>query len=242
MNAKYSISSLIFAATLPCLCMAESATNLVKDESNIDQKFYAGLNLGYANTDWSMLQVDENEMGGSQLAMSLPIGAQSDGFAYGVSLGYTVNEYFSAEATYTRFSNSKIILAAGNGYTNSPGDDNETLISKTSAFDLSAKFTIPVPVISNMQAYSSVGIAAVHRFDDKLTVYDNDGPTGQKFGVDTYRVGGVFGAGLIYNFSKHFFCQTAFKYYTGYGRPSAKPVQFYSPFIYMGNVMLAVRF
>ena|SRR3990167_3995287 len=238
MNHKRPSSYLALGLILPSLSLAESQTT-IDENLTVAQRLYAGIDLGYATTDWSMLNINDPS---SILSESLPIGANDKGFSYGFSLGYSLNQYFSLETAYSHFSNAYITLQFYNTYTHHPGPDAQTLTSKTSAFDMSAKFTIPIPVITNMQAFSSAGVAVVHRNDNQLTIFNNNDPTNQTFGVNTYRVGGVFGAGLIYNFSKYFFCQTSFKYYTGYGRSNDRPVEFYIPFIYKGSIMFAFRF
>lgn len=186
--------------------------------------FYMGAAVGYGSTDWSMLVTSPS----SVAAASAPIGAKDKGLSYGFLAGYHITKNFAIEADYFHLRKSIIHFRAFSNY--KPFNDKETFMpSKTSVYALDAKFFVPVSVISSrLKAYAQAGMGVVHR-NDIL--------------ADTYRIGGVFGAGFDYPLTQALTAELAFQYYTGFGNAkNVDPAYDYVPFVYQAYGALTYRF
>jgi opacity protein-like surface antigen len=191
--------------------------------AEVASPFYVGAALGYASTDWSMLVTSPL----SVAAASAPIGADDKGISYGFLAGYHVNKHFALEANYFHLNDSTIHFRAWNDYWPLRGTATY-MSSETSVYALDAKFFVPVTFVKKLSGYASVGLGTVHRQDEL---------------ADTYRMGGVFGAGLDYALSSRISTELAFQYYTGFGSAkSVNPAYDYVPFVYQAYADVTYHF
>lgn len=89
--------------------------------------------------------------------------------------------------------------------------------------DLKAKIMLQIPKTS-IRAYSSVGIAGIHR-NDIL--------------VNQWRATPAFGAGFNYQLTNHWMLELGGNYTAGYGEAQLTPSDSYFPFLYSVVLRLA---
>lgn len=108
--------------------------------------FYAGAQLGYANTHINTTDLVTVNNG----TTPIPLPDLSNlSFTYRLSFGYQFDPYWAMEFAYRHFDNTDISVAS-NQYTASAS-------SKSSAFDLTAKRIFPVT--SRLDLYAKLGLA-----------------------------------------------------------------------------------
>jgi hypothetical protein len=183
--------------------------------------FYVGISGGFGTTTWNQL-VSRNQT--AAMALSTPIRAQEGGAAWGIYAGYEFIPSFGVQASYMRYPSSKIFFDPMSIF----AFDHEStqLSTKTEIVSLSGKFMAIVPY-TTVRAYSSVGVAGVHRYD-----YVNN----------IWILSPTFGVGLSYNLTPHLMLEIGGDYTTGSGQAELDPAEHYIPFTYAVFTRTAYRF
>lgn len=111
--------------------------------------FYAGAQLGYANT-----HIHTNDLVAiNQASTPIPLpDLNNPVLAYRLSFGYQFNRYFAAELGYRHFNNTNINVFIPNAY-------SATASSKERAYDLVGKGILPLT--TQLSAYGKLGMAYV---------------------------------------------------------------------------------
>ena len=197
------------------------------------QGFYIGPSMGYASTDWGFLVTPNFLPNGdwNMAAASAPVAAKDSGADFSVLAGYRFSKYFAIEGSYSYFHNTHVTLDSANyildkHHVTTTGG-TYTFNSKTQAIALQLKLSLPITFwgLKNLSVFSSLGPEVTFRKD---------------MFADTSRIGGVFGAGLDYDFNSRISSQLYFNYYTGYGESNVYPVEGYMPFIYQINTAILI--
>lgn len=193
-----------------------------------DNKFYhslyAGVMGGYGSTTWTGL-VPLKEDQNIAMSLSTPIGASEGGVVWGFFAGYELIPTFAIEAGYTRYQNAKIVFDPISIFTYEH-DELTEFVSKTETVSLMGKFMLFIPH-TKIKAYSSLGMAALHREDMLL---------------DAWRITPTFGAGINYDINPHIIGEFGANYTAGYGEAQLNPTDVYFPFLYSVFLKLAYRF
>ncbi len=105
-------------------------------------------------------------------------------------------------------------------------NDQTDLFTKTESVSLMGKFMVFLPR-TYVRAYSSVGIASVHR-EDIL--------------ADRWKYTPTFGLGLNYHLTEHFMAELGINYTAGFGESNLNPTASYFPFLYSATLHLAYSF
>ena len=194
----------------------------------VDRPFSAGVLLGYGTTNWRML--DAYCQGDAACLMllpySTPVNSDDSGFAYGLQLGYQIEENFALELTYRRFANTRIYFAQYNSYKNLPHDKATSITSSVFAYSLMGKFYAPMGS-SAYYAYASGGPSITHRYD-ALSRFSH--------------VNFAFGMGLGRVLWERLRAEVDFFYSTGYDHATMTPAESYVPFLFSANLRLAYIF
>ena len=104
-------------------------------------------------------------------------------------------------------------------------DGRLDLRTDTETGSVMAKVMLFIPR-TTVRAYSSVGVAQVHRWDD---INENN------------RIAPTFGIGLNYNFAEHLMAELGANYTAGYGESELNPAKDYVPFLFSVFFKLAYR-
>ncbi len=185
--------------------------------------FYIGGAGGYGSTTWQGLVPAPGKQNVA-ISMSTPEQVTEGGGVWGVWTGYEFGPLFALEANYTRYANAKVTFVEESLFS----FDHDGLVSfdtQTETVSLMAKFMLFVPQ-TLVRAYSSFGIAEVHR-TDLLFNHWNVSPT--------------FGLGLNYNVTPHWMIELVGNYTAGYGESELNPVEDYVPFLYSVMARVAYR-
>lgn len=207
------------------ICYFTIVSNLYADAVNNRFKypFYFGLTGGYGTTTWQGL-VPPAKKQSFAMAMSTPKYVNESGALWGLFVGYEFIPYFALEVAYMRYPDAKITFDEESIFT----FDHEgatDFITKTETVSLMGKIMMIIPH-SDIRAYSSLGIAEVHR-NDEMNDHWMGSPT--------------FGAGLNYNFTEHLMGELGAIYTAGKGQSELNPVENYFPFVYGFFFRLAYR-
>ncbi len=194
----------------------------------VDHRFSIGAVLGYGTTNWSMLsaycQGDQTCL--STMSASTPVGAEDDGFAWGVKIGYQIVENFAVEAVYRRFHDSAIQFGEWSFYDVLPPDIPTTVSSSVYAYSLMGKFFAPM-FGSQFYAYAEAGPTVTHR-KDLLT--------------HGAHVNLSFGIGLGTVFWERLQAEIELFYSTGFDHSTLTPAKSYMPFLLSLGFQVAYRF
>ncbi|MBA3662118.1 MAG: hypothetical protein H0W64_10340 [Gammaproteobacteria bacterium] len=202
------------------LTVAHASTNAY--EELYRRPFYLGFITGYGSTTWQMLVPGDTD--NDALIISTPQTVKEGGAIWGFFLGYELMPTFALETNYLRYPNAKInfdemsLVAFEYGLTE--------LVTHTETASLMAKFMVFIPYTA-IRAYSSAGVAGVHRYD-QLT--------------NCWRASPTFGLGLNYNFTERVMGEIGLNYTGGYGESELNPVENYVPFLYSAFLRFAIRF
>ena len=196
--------------------------------SNAEQVFsshpiYGGGTIGYGSTTWRGLVPTESKQNVA-ISLSAPVRANEGGTVWGAFAGYEFTPYFALEANYLHYPSATLTFDETSLFT-FDYDDKTTLQTNTEVAFIMGKFMLIVPR-TGVRAYSSIGLANVHRDD---------------FVNETWKVTPTFGAGLNYNLTPQFMGAIEFNYTAGYGEAEVNPVNSFVPFLYSLFFKLAYR-
>jgi hypothetical protein len=213
--------AIYIALALTCLVTSVVAA---KGEDKFKYPFYAGITGGYGWTTWGRLTPAENNQNFA-ISMSTPNYATENGALWGGFAGYELLPYFALEASYMRYPDATVSFDSmslfsfeHNGLTH--------FITKTEVAAMMGKIMLIIPTTS-IRAYSSLGIAELHRSDEINNSWTTH-PT--------------FGAGFNYNFTEHIMAELGASYTAGEGEVELSPAEDYVPFLYSVFLRLAYRF
>lgn len=187
--------------------------------------FYFGLGVGYGATTWGGL-VPERRNSTPAMLLATPIDTSENGTSWMVFAGYELNHHFSVEGKYERYPTARIIFDGENSLYSYYHNGSTFFSSQTESVGLMGKLLMDIPS-TPLRAYSTFGIAGVHRSDTLLNRW-NLGPT--------------FGVGVNYPFDKHWMGEFGFTYTGGNGESEQTPCDDYTPFIYGAFFKIAYRF
>lgn len=187
-------------------------------------RFYAGITGGYGSTTWSALVPPGNKENDA-LALSTPTNVTEGGALWGFVAGYEFIPEFAFEVNYSHYAPAKVYFSEDSLYFYENNSSNE-FTTHTESISLSGKFMVIIPR-TLVRAYSSVGIADVHRYDVL---------------VNRWRVSPSFGFGLNYNINPRVMVELGTNYTGGYGQSELTPSNDYVPFLYSVFLRLAYRF
>ncbi len=193
-------------------------------ENPYSYPFYVGVEGGYGSTTWEGL-VPSKENRNFALDMSTPVFVTEGGAVWGIFAGYELIPYFAVEANYMRYPNAKISFASDSLFA-FDHHDLTNLNTHTETISVMAKIMLIIPHTA-IRAYSSLGPAGIHRYDQMN---------------DHWRVSPNFGAGFNYNFTPHIMAELGANYTSGYGESELNPAQDYMPFLYSVFLRIAYRF
>jgi len=186
--------------------------------------FYLGVTGGYGKTTWQGLVPPENKQNVATDVFT-PKYVNEGGALWGLFGGYEFLPYFALEAAYLRYPNAKISFDSSSLFS----FENNGLTyftSKTETISLMAKIMMFIP-LTDVRAYSSLGVAEVHR-SDPINEHWTGSPS--------------FGAGFNYNLTERVMVELGAVYTAGKGQSELNPVEDYFPFLYSVFLQLAYRF
>lgn len=191
---------------------------------SVTYPFYLGGIGGYGASTWNGLvpsQANKN----IAMSMSTPIDVYEGGAVFGVLAGYEFSPYFSIEVNYLKYPDAQIWFDTSSLFS---FDHNKALFfnSETETVSLSGKVMLKIPR-TKLKAYSSAGVADLHRKDMLL---------------DQWLVTPTFGVGLIYAITERWAGEVAANYTAGFGESQLHPVNGYFPFLYSVTARLAYHF
>lgn len=184
--------------------------------------FYIGLEGGYGSTTWGHLVPAEPN---AAMSLSTPIQVSEGGSVWGVFGGYELIPEFAVEANYMHFQATRLYFDSMSLFS-FDYDGRTELTTRSETVSVMGKFMLVIPR-TTIRAYSSVGIAAVHRYDEIKNIW---------------RGNPSFGAGLNYNLDDHWMTEIAINYTPGYGEAELDPTIDFVPFLYSAFLRLAYRF
>ena len=184
---------------------------------------YAGPLVGYGSTTWNGL-VPSTKNQNLALSISTPILVKEGGGVWGFFAGYEFSPYFALEGSYTRYPKASIFFDEESLFA-FENDGRLDLRTDTETGSVMAKVMLFIPR-TTVRAYSSVGVAQVHRWDD---INENN------------RIAPTFGIGLNYNFAEHLMAELGANYTAGYGESELNPAKDYEPFLFSVFFKLAYR-
>lgn len=207
------------------MCYFTMISNLYADSANNKFKypFYLGVTGGYGWTTWEGL-VPPPEKQNIAMAMSTPTYVNEGGGLWGLFAGYELIPYFALEASYLKYPNAKVVFDPDSIFS-FEHDGVTDFITKTETISLMGKIMMIIPH-TDIRAYSSLGMADVHRYDQIN---------------DHWILSPTFGAGFNYNFTEHVMGEFGAIYTAGRGQSELNPVEDYFPFVYGVFFQLAYR-
>jgi len=211
----------IFSVLVYYLLLVSQANAEAMNRSH--HPFYAGITGGYGFTTWQGL-VPPEEKQSSAMAMSTPNNVSEGGVLYGFFAGYEFLPYFALEATYLHYPVAHVSFDEESIFTSDHGITE--FRTKTESVSLMGKVMLFIPT-TDIRAYSSLGIAAVHR-SDIMNDHWMGSPT--------------FGAGFNYNLTEHVMAELGAVYTAGKGVSELNPAEDYFPFLYSVFLRLAYQF
>ena len=198
------------------------SSNVPTVESKYRYPTYAGLTYGYGATTWGyLIPPDEN----AAMNLSTPIRVSENGALWGFFLGYEFNPSFALEASYMHYPKAKVYFDPMSLFT----FDNDGLAgftSHTQSISIVGKFMIQIPRNTDFRAYSSVGVAGVHR-DDIIT--------------NEWALSPNFGVGFTYLITERVMAELGIVYTAGNAISELNPAESFIPFLYSGFLRLALR-
>ncbi|MDR3491214.1 MAG: hypothetical protein P4M12_04120 [Gammaproteobacteria bacterium] len=209
---------------LTCILCVVSSAAISYTANNITHPFYAGITGGYGSTTWGELVPSENKASVA-MSMSTPTSVTEGGAIWGVVAGYELIPTFAIEGNYTRYPVARINFDETSLFAFNY-DGRLAFTTKTESTALVAKFMLIIPR-TEVRAYSSAGVAGVHRYDAIK---------------DRWRASPTFGIGLNYNLTEHLLAELGINYTGGYGESEMDPAEDFIPFLYSGFLRLAYRF
>lgn len=141
------------------------------------------------------------------------------GAAWALTAGYELLPVFAVELSYMHYPSARIYF------------DEMSLFSfyhhGLTVFDshaetvaLMGKYMFYIPH-TNIRAFSSTGIAGLHRYD----IIENG-----------WRLTPIFGVGFNYKITRHIAGEMALNFIAGYGESELNPAEHYIPFLYSGLI------
>lgn len=196
----------------------------VESDHQFKYPVYAGLIGGYGWTTWQgLVPSDENQ--NIAMVMSTPKFVNESGAVWGLFMGYEFIPYFALEALYMHYPSAQVNFDEESIFT-FEHEGTTKFTTHTEVVSLMGKIMMFIPY-TNVRAYSSFGVAALHR-DDRIN--------------DDWILSPSFGVGLNYNFNQHIMGEFGAFYAAGRGEAELNPVDDYFPFIYSVFFRLAYRF
>ncbi len=186
--------------------------------------FYIGLTGGYGSTTWEGL-VPSKANQGAALNISAPIFVKEGGGLWGAVIGYELTNFFALEANYRHYQKATITFDPDSLFA-FDNDDETVFNTRTETTALMAKIMMGFPR-TDLKAYSSFGVAGVHRVDTLKKQWKTT-PT--------------FGVGFNWSFSEHIMGELGANYTAGYGESELNPSEDYIPFLYSLFINLSYRF
>lgn len=186
--------------------------------------YYVGVSGGYGWTTWGGLVPDRKDQNFAT-RLSTPKYVTENGALWGLFAGVELLPCFALEAAYFHYPNAKVSFDEKSLY----AFDHKGLVdmtTKTEIVSLMAKFMLAIPC-TQVKAYSSLGLAEVHRNDNFNNRWISS-PT--------------FGAGLNYDITCHIMSELGLSYTAGRGKSSLRPANDYFPFLYSTFLRIAYRF
>ncbi|MDP3559195.1 MAG: hypothetical protein Q8R79_02420 [Legionellaceae bacterium] len=211
---------------LLCSLFVSSAGYSTKVEviNKFKHPFYAGALGGYGSTTWEGL-VPSDENLNLAMSMSTPIDVREGGGVWGFLAGYELNPYFALEANYVHYPDATVFFDPMSLFSFNQGDKTE-LLTRTETINLMGKIMMFIPN-TEIRAYSSAGVAEVHRND---------------FLIKQWRLSPTFGVGLNYHFTDYLMGELAGNYTAGFGEAQLNPTDSYFPFLYSVSLRIAYCF
>ena len=186
-----------------------------------NNRFYAGILVGYGDTNWGRL-VSKDQIS----SFNTPLSGGGDGTSMGINVGYFLMKYLSVELEYVHYPSARVILNKNaNGYNPIYGFTTD-FESHTEYFAGLAKIYVPI-YDTGVSAFSDLGVAYTWRHD-VLAKKGNVRPT--------------FGIGFTYLWGRHILATAQFQFTPGTGESAVTPVLDYIPYLYTGQVGLAYLF
>ena len=193
-------------------------------DSKFSEPFYIGLDSGYGATTWDAL-VPSAHKASTALALSTPTRVVEGGAIWGIYGGWELIPQFAVEMNYTRYPLAKVFFSKKSLFSFRHKGRTE-FSSKTEEYGMLAKFMIIIPH-STVRAFSSAGLAGVHRADTL---------------ADRWRASPMFNFGFNYMLAPQLMAEIGVSYTGGYGESELTPTDDYIPFLYTGFMRLAYRF
>lgn len=195
---------------------AASSTDLFK------YPFYFGLQGGYGSTTWGHLVPNDPTI---TMTLATPTSvSEGKGGAWGVFGGYEFIPEFALEGSYMHFQAARLYFDSMSIFTYNYNGITE-LTTRTETASLMGKFMLFIPH-TTVRAFSSAGIATVHRYDVVKNIW---------------RLSPSFSAGFNYNITDHWMTEISGNYTAGYGESEMDPAKDYVPFVYSVVLRLAYR-
>jgi hypothetical protein len=184
--------------------------------------FYIGLTTGYGSTTWGALLPKNQNFA---MSVSTPTSVSEGGVIWGMIAGYEFVPQFALEGSYTRYPTAQLHFDSMSLFAYDY-DGRVDLATHVESAALVAKLMLIVPHTS-VRAFSSFGVAAVHRYDAIKNIWRPE-PT--------------FNAGFNYNFTDHWMGEVGINYTAGYGQAELDPTKDFVPFLYSVFLHVAYRF
>lgn len=208
----------LFVCLLACFQVCK-ASNQANTESR--HPLYVGLLGGYGSTTWGALVPQSPSVA---MSLSVPLRVSEGGAVWGFFGGYEFIREFALEATYIRYPTARLLFDEVNSlFTFNNGFS--VLTTRAESLSVMAKFMLPIGQ-SKWRAYSSAGVAEVHRYDTIKNIW---------------RTSPAFGVGLNYEITEHWMAEIASSYIAGYGQAEIDPTKSFVPFLYSLYLGLAYR-
>jgi hypothetical protein len=185
--------------------------------------FYIGVTGGYGRTTWQGLVPPEKRQS-LAMAMSTPKYVNEGGALWGLFAGYEFLPSLALEASYMRYPDAKVEFDSASIFSFERNGLTQ-FITKTETVSLMGKIMMIIPH-TDIRAYSSLGLAEVHRCD-QINNHWRGSPT--------------FGAGFNYNVTQHVMGELGAVYTAGFGQAELNPAEDYYPFLYSVFFRLAYR-
>ena len=211
--------------SLSCVLNLVGITSLYAASSSKDpfsHPFYVGLESGYGSTTWGHLAPKNPNVA---MSLSTPTSVSEGGSVWGIFAGYEFIPQFALEANYMHYQAARLYFDPYSLFT-FDYDGLTELTTRTETVSLMAKIMLPIAQ-SGIRIYSSIGVGAVHRYDDIKNIW---------------RANPAFGAGVNYNFTEHWMGEIGANYIAGYGEAELDPTRDFVPFVYSVFARLAYRF
>ena len=221
-NLRVVFCSILLLSGAATFAKAEPLTPAF--DVKFSEPFYIGIDSGYGATTWDAL-VPSAHKASTALALSTPTKVVEGGAIWGVYGGWELIPQFAIEMNYTRYPLAKVYFSKKSLFSFRNKGRTE-FTSKTEEYGVLAKFMIIIPR-STVRAFSSAGIAGVHRSDTL---------------ADRWRASPMFNFGFNYMLTPQLMAEIGVSYTGGYGESELTPTDDYVPFLYTGFFRVAYRF